>query len=63
MDKKSDGPTFGINGGFRSEERKININFIKANTKFWLSWHYNTDNSYLLVSREEIFMFKADNVS
>ena len=31
-------PTFGINGKFGSPEKKISINFAKANTKF--SWVY-----------------------
>ena len=42
-------------------QRKININFTKANTKFWLSLHYNNDNSYLFVNGQGIIKFKADN--
>ena len=30
-------------------------------TKFYLSLHYNGDNSYLLVNQKEIFKFKACN--
>ena len=40
-----EGPTFGINGKFGSSEKKLCINFTKANTKVCLSLHYNTDNS------------------
>ena len=46
---------------FGSPEKKISINFRKANTKFCLSLHYNTDNSYLFVNGKEIFKFKVDN--
>ena len=42
--------TYGINGSFRSPEKKCSINFSKANTKFCLSLHYNADNSYLFVN-------------
>ena len=44
-------PTFGINGSFGSPEKKISINFSKANKKFCLSLHYNADKSYLLTFR------------
>ena len=54
-------PTYGINGSFRSPEKKFSINFSKANTKFCLSLHYNPDNSYFFVNGKEIFKFKADN--
>ena len=49
----SEGPTFGIigiNGSFGSPEKKVNINFTKANTKFCLSLHYHADNSYLFLN-------------
>ena len=46
-------PTFGINGRFVASEKKIDINFSKAKTKFCLSLHYNTDNSYLFVNGKE----------
>ena len=52
---------YGINGTFGSPEKKNNINFTKANTKFRLNLHYNADNRYLLVNRKQIFKFKADN--
>ena len=32
-----------------------------SNTTFCLSLHYNGDNSYVFVSRKEVFTFKADN--
>ena len=44
----------GINGSFGSPEKKFSINFIKANTKFYYSLHYNTDNSYLFVNRKNL---------
>ena len=33
---QGEGPTFGINGRFGSLEKKFNINFSKATTKFCL---------------------------
>ena len=56
-----EGPTYGIYGGFESPEKKFSINFSKANTKFYLDLHYNSDNSYLFVNGKEIFKFKAAN--
>ena len=56
-----EGLTYGINGSFGSPEKKFNINFTKANTKFCLTFHYNADNSYLFVNGKEIFKLKADN--
>ena len=56
-----EGPTYCINGIFGSPEKKFSMNFIKANTKFCLSLHYNADNSYLFVNGKEVFKFKADN--
>ena len=56
-----EGPTFRFNGSFGSPEKKISINFSKANTKFCLSLHYNVDNSYFLLIKKEIFRFKAHN--
>ena len=54
-------PTYGVNGSFGSPEKKFNINFTKANTKFCLSLNYNGNNSYLFVNGKEIFKIKADN--
>ena len=42
--------TYGINRSFGSPEKKFNINFTKANTKFRLSLHYSADNNYLIVN-------------
>ena len=42
-------------------QKKININFSKAKTKFCLSFHYNNDKSYLFINRKEIYKFKASN--
>ena len=53
-----EGPTFGINGRFGSLEKKISINFSKANSKFCLSLHYNADNGFLFVNEKEIFKLK-----
>ena len=46
-----EGDTFGINGSFGAPEKKFNINFSKAKTKFWLSLHYNVDKSYFLICK------------
>ena len=57
-----EGPVYGINGSFGSQEKKFSINFTKTNTNFCLSLHYNTDNSYLLfINGNEIFKFKGGN--
>ena len=45
----SEVPTFGINGSFGPPEANFIINFSKSTTKFCLSLHYNTNNSYLFV--------------
>ena len=55
-----EGPTFGINESFGSPEKKLSINFTKANTKFSLSLHYNANNN-LFVNGKQILKFKADN--
>ena len=56
-----EGLAHGINGSFGSAEKKISINFIKANTKLCLILRYNARNSYLFVNVKEIFKFKAGN--
>ena len=38
-----EGPSQGINDSTGSAEKKISINFSKANTKYCLSLHYNGD--------------------
>ena len=53
--------TYGINGRFGLQEEKFNIKFTKANIKFCLSLHCNTDTSCLFVNGKEIFKFKPDN--
>ena len=39
------------------------MNFIKTNTKFCLSLHYNGSNSYLFVNGTEIHKFKTKEVA
>ena len=39
----------------------FSINFSRSSAKFWLSLHYNGDNSYLSVNGKQIYSFKADN--
>ena len=56
-----EGDTFGINGSLWVPEKKIDIDFSKAKTKFCLSLHYNSDNSYIFVNGKEIYRFKASN--
>ena len=55
-----EGDTFSINGSFGAPEKKC-INFSKAKTKFCLSLHYNSSNSYLFVNWKEFYKFKASN--
>ena len=47
--------------GFGASEKKINITFTEAKTKFCSSLHYNADNSYLFVNGTEIYTFKSSN--
>ena len=56
-----EGPTDDINGSIGTAEKKLSINFSKANTKFCLSLHYNGDNSYLFVNGKETYKFKVEN--
>ena len=42
-------------------QKKNDISFSKAKTKFCLSFHYNSDNSYLFVNGKEIYEFKTSN--
>ena len=39
--------------------KKNNISFSRANTKLFLSLHYNGDESYLHVNKTEIYKFKV----
>ena len=50
-----------FNEGFDAPEKKLSINFGKANTKLWLSLHHNSDSSYLSLSGKQTFKFKANN--
>ena len=50
--------TLGINGSFGAPEKKFNINFSKAKTKFCLSLDYNGDDSYLFVNRKKSIILK-----
>ena len=42
-------------------QKKFDINFSKSKTKFCLSLHFNSDNSYLFVNGKDIYKFKASN--
>ena len=55
-----EGPTYGINGSFASQEETFSINFIKPKTNFCSSLHYNGDNSYLFFNGKEISKFKVN---
>ena len=55
-----EGPAYGINGSFASPEETFSINFTKAKTNFYLSLHYNGNNSYFFANGKRIFKFKAD---
>ena len=44
-------------------EAKFSVNVAKANIKFSLSLHYNSDESYFYVNKKDICRFKAhDNI-
>ena len=53
------GPTQRLGVHSLTAEKMYSINFIKNNTKFCLSLHYNGANSYLFVNGTEIINFKA----
>ena len=53
------GPTQGLGEHSLAAEKMYSINFTKVNTKFYLSLHYNEDDSYLFVNGTEIIKFKA----
>ena len=42
-------------------QKKSLVLISKANTKFFLSLHYNSNNSYLFVNGKEVYQFKASN--
>ena len=56
-----EGSTDNINGSVGTVEKKFNINFSKAKTKFCLSLHYNGDNSYLFINEKKSYNFKVNN--
>ena len=41
------------------QQKKVSIDFSKANIKLCLTLHYNGDESYLHVNKTEIFKFKV----
>ena len=51
--------TQGLNNTTIYAEQLYKINFTKNNKKFYLSLHYNGDNSYLFVNSTKIDKFKA----
>ena len=55
------GDTFDIKGSFGAPEKWFSINFSTAKTKFCLSLHYISDNSYLFVNGRKICRFEASN--
>ena len=56
-----EGTTYDINGSVGTAGKKFSINFSETRTKFCLSLLFNGGNSYLFVTRIEIYKFKADN--
>ena len=48
----------GINGSFRAPEKKLDISFSKATTKFCFSLHYNVDNSHFFVNGKKSLNLK-----
>ena len=42
-------------------QKKTNVTVSKAKTKFFLSLHYNSGNSYLVVKEKELYRFKGSN--
>ena len=52
------GPTQGLESTL-TVEKMYSINFTVTKKKFYLSLHYNEDNSYLFVSGREIIKFKT----
>ena len=56
--------TQGINDSTGASEKQLGFTFSNANTKFYLSLHYNGDENYLHVNKTETYKFKAkDNIS
>ena len=61
IQKIGKGPTGGINGIVSTTDKTFSINFSKAKTKLCLSFHCNSDESYLYVNKTETFEFKVKN--
>ena len=58
------GTTKSLDYSISTVEKEISINFSKSNTKFCLSLHQNSDESYLYVNEKEVSKFKTnDNIS
>ena len=45
------------------EQKKVCINFSKANKNFCISFHNNDDESYLYVNKTEICKYKANDIT
>ena len=56
-----EGSKDGINHSTFSAENKISINFSVAKTKFYLSLHYNGDESYFYINKSKICKFKVNS--
>ena len=54
-----EGLTQGLADTSLTAEKMYSINFAATKAKFYLSFHYNTANSYLLFNGTEIIKFKA----
>ena len=54
-----EGLTSGLDDKTLTEEKKYSINFTVFRNTFWLSLHYNGDNSHLFFNVTEIIEFKA----
>ena len=40
------------------QQKKVSINFSKANTKLCFSLYYNSDENYLIVNKTKIYKFR-----
>ena len=53
-----EGPTDDTDGNIGAAQKMFSINFSKAKTLFYLSLHYNGDNSYLFVNGKRSISLK-----
>ena len=53
-----EGSSQGINDSTGAADKHFSVNFSKANTKFCLSLHYNSDESYLHVIKQKFANLK-----